>query len=447
MTQEIRAIGRASASVLLAGIALLALLPGIVEGRSICRGGGCSTDGGDTETKVEVRISITIEPADAGTVMVDGEELEESSFLITQGEPVTLEADPERGYIFTGWSGSITSTSNPLDTPFYNHKSITASFALEEDLETTEPPALQIDIPGATTALYPDGKAVASISVDTRRPHDTPDGKAIVGEVYDLGPDGATFDPALPLSLPYDNDELPEGVDESDLVMAWFDEEAQEWVELDSTVDETDRVVTALADHFTDFCVLAAIPETTAPTVAAATTPSSGNTPGLSLSGLSISPVEPRLGEQVTVSVVASYSGDSTEGHTTVTLTVDGAAIESKDVSVPAGTTESVAFTYVPSTDSVHTISVNGLQGTMEVAPSAAPSALAEAVALAEEDSFALPSVSLPDAPAVPGLPGAGGLNLEAHWWWILLAALLLLTLVVALPLVRRCIIRYRYDI
>ncbi|MFW6056602.1 MAG: InlB B-repeat-containing protein [Chloroflexota bacterium] len=440
-------IGRASASLLLAGIVLLALLPGIVEGRSTCRGGGCSTDGGDTETKVEVRISITIEPADAGTVMVDGEELEGSSFQITQGEPVTLEADPERGYVFADWSGDITSTDNPLDTPFSNHKSITASFALEEDPETTEPAALQVDIPDDTTALHPDGEEVTSVSVDTRRSHDTPDGKAIIGEVYDLGPDGATFDPALPLSLPYDNDELPEGVDESDLVMAWFDEETHEWVELDSTVNEKDQVVTALAGHFTDFCILAAIPETTASAVTATATPPSGNTPGLSLSGLDISPVEPLLGEQVTVSVVASYSGDSPEGRTTVTLTVDGAAVESKDVSVPAGTTETVAFTYVPSTDTVHSISVNGLQGTMEVAPSATPSALSEAVTLAETDSFSLPSVSLPDAPAIPGLPGTGGLNLETHWWAILLAALLLLTLVVTLPIVRRCIIRYRYDI
>ncbi|MFW6102964.1 MAG: InlB B-repeat-containing protein [Chloroflexota bacterium] len=447
MTQKTRTIGRASASVLLVGIALLALLPGIVEGRSPCRGGRCPTPGDDGETKCELKISITIEPADAGTVMVNGEELEEGSSLITQGEPVTLEANPEQGYVFADWSGDITSTDNPLDTPFYNHKSITASFALQEDPETTEPAALQVDIPDDTTALHPDGGEVTSVSAHTRRPHDSPDDKAIVGDVYELGPDGATFDPALPLSLPYDDDELPEGVDESDLVIAWFDEETHEWVELDSTVDETDQVVTALADHFTDFCVLAAIPETTAPTVATATTPSSANTPGLSLSGLSISPVNPRLGEEVNVSVVASYSGDSTEGRATVTLTFDGEAVESKDVSVPADTTETVAFTYVPSTETIHTISVNGLQGTMEVASSATPSALAEAVARAEEDSFALPSVSLPDAQAVPGLPGAGGLNLEPHWWWILLAALLLLTLVIALPLVRRYIIRYRYDI
>ena len=439
-----RTIARDFIGLSLAGVLLLALLPGSVQAGT-CRGGRCGTASDSEETKCEVLISITIEPSDAGIIVLDGEELEESSFRITQGEPVTLEANSEQGYIFTGWSGSITSTSNPLNTPFYNNKSITANFALEEEPEAAAPAELEISIPRSTAALRPGGGEITSVSVDTRRPHDTPDGKAIIGEVYDLGPDGATFDPALPLSLPYEDNDLPQAVAEADLVMAWFDETSDEWVELDSMVDEDHQVVTAHVGHFTDFCILAAIPESAA--TATTTTLPSGTTPGLSLSGLDISPVEPRLGEQVIVSVVASYNGDSTEGHTTVALTVDGSVVESKDVRVLTGTKETVAFTYVPSTDTTHTVSVNGLLGTMDVAPSATPSALTEAVTLAEADSFALPSVSIPDAPLGLALPDTGRLDFGAHWWRILLAALLLLTLVIALPIIRRCIIRYRYDI
>jgi len=434
---SVKAISRLLASVSLAAVLLLGLLPGIVEA---CYGGRCPTGEDTGETKVQVRITITVEPEGAGTVEVDGEELTEESFLITQGESVTLEADPARGYVFAGWSGSITSTENPLVTPFYNNKSITVHFAPEEDEEESTVAALSIIIPDGTEVTEPDGNEVSELTADTVRKHDTPEGMIIVSPVYDLGPDGAMFDPPLPLVLPYDRHELPDNVEAAELVIAWFDEENKEWVELDSTVNEDEEVVKALVEHFTEFCILAPLPEE-------AMIASSGSSPGFSFSSLDVSPVEPRVGETVTVTVVASYSGGESEAATTITFAVDGVAVESRDVIVPAGESRHVEFTYTPTSASVHSLSVNGLEGTFDVAPSAPPAALSEAVALAESDSFELPSVSLPSIPSLPALPTTKAPDFIHHWWWALAGTLTTLALVLTLPVIRRRIARYRYDI
>ncbi|MBU3982589.1 MAG: hypothetical protein KJ985_03735 [Proteobacteria bacterium] len=50
------------------------------------------------------------------------------------GDTATLTATPARGYVFTGWSGDVTATSNPLGFPVYSAKSITANFVLKKHL-------------------------------------------------------------------------------------------------------------------------------------------------------------------------------------------------------------------------------------------------------------------------------------------------------------------------
>ena len=82
----------------------------------------------------------------------------------------------------------------------------------------------------------------------------------VIGLTYDLGPDGATFDPPITLTFTYDPDEVPEG---DTLVIAIWDEtigEAGAWVTLETTVDPVTHTVTALVDHFTAFTILGYVP-------------------------------------------------------------------------------------------------------------------------------------------------------------------------------------------
>ena len=111
--------------------------------------------------------------------------------------------------------------------------------------EMEDPPAPPED----AEVVDEEGNAVASYEDVT-----------VIGLTYDLGPDGATFDPPITLTFTYDPDEVPEG---DTLVIAIWDEtvgEAGAWVTLETTVDPVTHTVTALVDHFTAFTILGYVP-------------------------------------------------------------------------------------------------------------------------------------------------------------------------------------------
>ncbi len=267
----------------------LALPPSAAD--AACRGGLCPAGGDDdSDRKVQVNITLSVVPEEAGIIEVNGDELETGVFEATQGDIVVLEALPASGYEFDHWSGSLSSTDNPLETPFYNHKSITANFVSDKDEADSAPDdesALVVRIPNGTTARDADGDEVTDVSVDVRQPHDVPDDRVMVNQVFDLGPDGATFDPPLRVVLPYDPGELPDGVREDELRAAYYDDASDTWVELPSVVDEDDMTVTADVSHFTEFSVLAPKPESSALPLTA---------PGFSISSLAITPAEAQGG-------------------------------------------------------------------------------------------------------------------------------------------------------
>ena len=88
-------------------------------------------------------------------------------------------------------------------------------------------------------------------------PPDPPEESHRIGLAYDFGPDGATFDPPAELTFTYDPDDIPADVDEENLVVAVWDEDAGEWVDLECTVDPATNTITAKVSHFTVFSVIA----------------------------------------------------------------------------------------------------------------------------------------------------------------------------------------------
>ncbi len=57
------------------------------------------------------------------------------------GQVVTLTADPDDGYVFTGWSGDASGTANPIQITMDSNKSVTTFFELvEPDTYTLETP-------------------------------------------------------------------------------------------------------------------------------------------------------------------------------------------------------------------------------------------------------------------------------------------------------------------
>ncbi|MFC2021850.1 helix-turn-helix domain-containing protein [Chloroflexota bacterium] len=88
-------------------------------------------------------------------------------------------------------------------------------------------------------------------------PPPPPPNAHIVGLTYDLNAGGGTFENPVTISLTYDPDKLPEGVNDEDLVVAWYDEDAGQWVELATVVDPETNIITAQITHFSKYAVIA----------------------------------------------------------------------------------------------------------------------------------------------------------------------------------------------
>jgi hypothetical protein len=111
-----------------------------------------------------------------------------------------------------------------------------------------------------TTALKSTGNPLTSILMVASQPPNPlpPADSHIIGLMYDFQPKGATFDPPITVTFTYDPDSLPEGVNEEDLVIAFYDTSLGEWVVLEGiTVDTDTNTISGLISHFTDFAIIA----------------------------------------------------------------------------------------------------------------------------------------------------------------------------------------------
>ena len=90
------------------------------------------------------------------------------------------------------------------------------------------------------------------------------------------------------------------------------------------------------------------------------------------LSGLTISPSEAGVGEEVSIQVTVENVGED-EGSTEVTLKVDGDEVDSEEVTVAAGATRTVTFTHSESAAGTYAIKVDGQSGTLTVTAGPGP--------------------------------------------------------------------------
>ena len=186
--------------------------------------------------------------------------------------------------------------------------------------------------------------------VEKEAPPAPPTDSNVIGLVYNIGPDGATFDPPITMTFTYDPALMPEGVAEKNLVIAIWDKEADEWVVIaDCTVSPEANTITAKVSHFTAFTILAY----TRPAAFIA-------------SDLSITPAEVGIGEEVTITALITNTGDLSGTHE-VTLKIDNVVVASKQLTLIGGASLEETFTTVKEIAGNYTVSVNGLTGTFAV--------------------------------------------------------------------------------
>jgi hypothetical protein len=279
-----------------------------------------------------------------------------ASYTTVVGDVVRLIAKPAAGYYFVGWSGDICDSDNPAYARMNCNLSVTAHFFPEEIFSNDT--RLHLVFPIGTVIRDKHGEPIMSLDVHFSRTQFTQPLQAdMVGQPYEVSPDGASFDQLVSLSCSYDPVEIPEGVAEEELYLAYYDEDNGQWLELSSVVDTANHVVTAPIDHLSVFSILAPIP----PPLPAS----------FSASSLTISPPEVDIGEAVGISILVTNGGEA-EGSYDVVLTVNGEVVETKGVTM-AGGSQTVSFNTTWDAAGSYAVDVNGLPGSFTVREALVP--------------------------------------------------------------------------
>ena len=263
-------------------------------------------------------------------------------------------------------------------------------------------------------ALDEAGSPLSEISVTTATESpDPPEDTAIIGIAYDCGPDGATFNPAIILELHYNPADIPDGVTEDDLSIAYYDKTAANWVDLESIVNTAAGTITTTVGHFTAFTIIAH--EVEAPPAVAPE--------DFTISSLTISPREAAPGEKIAISISIDNPGSQSSKYK-VTLKINSLVEAISSITIAAGENRQVSFETVKDTAGSYSVDINGLMGSFSVK---------EAV---KESPKAPPAVP-PPAPAPP--PEAPEAVAATNWFLIggIIGGVIVLALII-LFLVRR---------
>ena len=157
---------------------------------------------------------------------------------------------------------------------------ISSEGELLEKVDRTSPDGkVSIVIPEGTIVLDKNGNPLLTLTVDVDpNPCPAPEGAYVILP-YNFGPAGATFTPPITLTWHYDQADIPAGVAEKNLIVAYCDKNTGQWVPVPSAVDVNTNTMTATVSHFTTFAMIGT-PAVQYNLTVASTTGGSATTPG-----------------------------------------------------------------------------------------------------------------------------------------------------------------------
>jgi len=128
---------------------------------------------------------------------------------------------------------------------------------LQDDVDAESPDGgVNVHIASGTVVLGPDGQPIDDFTVDDVVPlPDPPEGGHVLA-AFDFGPDGASFNPGIEITIAFDPSEVAEG---EEVVIGFFNEDTGEW-EFITGVVNADGTATFTVNDFCVYGVLA-VPE------------------------------------------------------------------------------------------------------------------------------------------------------------------------------------------
>lgn len=202
---------------------------------------------------------------------------------------------------------------------------------------------VKLYIPKGTTGKNKNDGRLYSVSIkENTTPPTPPADYKFICLTYDIGPYGATFDPPVYLTFDYSDSQIPAGVTEENLALAFWQD--GKWVKLEGCiVDTVNNIISVPISHLSRYTAMA--------NTAAAR---------FEITGITVTPVEVYPGETVTVSVTITNTGDLT-GSYDVTLEMGDLASQTEKVSLGGDKSETISFKVTPDAAGVYTADVNGL--------------------------------------------------------------------------------------
>jgi hypothetical protein len=213
---------------------------------------------------------------------------------------------------------------------------------------------VSLSIDKGVVAHAKDGGPLKSLQIVPVDGINLPSYMLLVGALYEITPDGATFMPDITLAISYDPEWLLPDVDPDSLTIATLNTGVPEWELIDSVHEKSAHVVSALVNHLSYYAIVGTTKE-----VPPALPPTPPPTPArFSLTGIAAIPPTAEPGQIITVSVTVANLG-GTSGEYDLTLKIDGEIETDRRVEITAGQTIEVEFPVKRATPGVYQVKVN----------------------------------------------------------------------------------------
>jgi hypothetical protein len=178
-----------------------------------------------------------------------------------------------------GWSGGGTNSSvtGPGVTNIKIYTNSEGLFNIAAMIKSEDGKVI-LNIASGVSARTKDNSALTNIKIIpmVNQPSSFGDYK-FIGLAYEITPEGATFSPAITLTLDYNPADLPENIDLSSVTIVRYNPTTEKWEPVSSEHNRSQSIVSANIEHFSNYAILGKITQSTpTPTI---TTPPTTTTP------------------------------------------------------------------------------------------------------------------------------------------------------------------------